>query len=105
MRRQLADVAHHAEGGGSKLPHRVVHGSLPPAEDRDTRAFGHEGLGRGEADAAVATGDDSGLSREFAHVCSFMGMRLPLAVARDCASRAMPALLLAPQPRTGRSDQ
>ena len=51
--------------------------ALTPGSDEDIRAFLHEPLGRGQADAAVAAGDEGDLSFEFlgagAHVNGSFG--------------------------------
>ncbi|MNV96001.1 hypothetical protein D3C71_1909550 [compost metagenome] len=72
MRGQIAHIAHDAEGGCAKRCHGVVHGPLPPPQNRDARALGDKGLGRGKPDAAVAARDDGCFSCKLLHVYPFI---------------------------------
>ena len=47
---------------------RLVELGLAAAGDEDVSPFGDEPLGRGQADAAVAAGDDRDLAFELPHV-------------------------------------
>ncbi len=96
---EIRDVALH----GGYVFADFLYGSfqfrLAPAGDEDVGAFGYETLRGGEADAAVAAGDDGYFSFEFAHfpsdtkfVCQLQKACGAPAVLERVVAQSFPAL-------------